>query len=319
MLLKLVISGFLLTFFVWRTPLHEIWRHLRHLDLASLTAAILLSLAAWCLSGARLWCLLPQFRIGELIRVNFASMFYGTVLPGQIAGDVVKAYRLGQQSIQVGRAEAATLVDRVIALFAMFLIGSVAAYFVPAIPIALRLFFAAGSLTIILCCTVAASRPFRHLVLEKLMSSNAGRIRGFIRQFGIAMHDFLHRPLHVLGVFVLAMFFHVMCIAINQLLGQALHISLAWAAWATIYAGVSLLVLLPISLAGIGLRESGYVGMLSLFGTTTAGALSLSFTQFALVLLGAAIGGLLELGGIARARKRSRTVRESTALNQRDR
>jgi len=238
---------------------------------------------------------LSQFRIGQLIRVNFVSMFYSTVLPGQVAGDVVKAYRLGRQSMQMGQAEAATLVDRVIALFAMFLIGSISACFVPTIPSGLRMFFVGGALVTISCCAVAASTPFRRVLLERLLPSSAGRVRIFIRQFGIAMHECLHRPLRVLGVFALAIAFHALCIAVNILLGCSLNISLIWTAWPVVYAGVSLLVLLPVSVAGIGLRESGYVGILSLFGTPAAAALSLSFTMFAIAILGAAIGGLMEL------------------------
>lgn len=295
LLLKLVISGALIGLFLWRTPLSEIWSHLRTLDVGALIASAILSLVAWCLSGARLWCLLPSFRISELIRVNFASIFYGTILPGQIAGDVVKAYRLGRRSSIPGYAEAATLVDRVLALLAMFMIGAAAAFFTPKLPTILRLFFVAGALAIVLACGVAASNSFRHLLLERFIPSGGGRIRSFIRQFGIAMHDYLRRPLQMLGVLVVAVLFHLLCIIVNVLLGHALRIPLTWTEWALIYAGVTLLVLLPVSIAGIGLREGGYIGMLSLFGVSAAAALSMSFIVFGLALFGAIIGGLLEL------------------------
>lgn len=301
LLLKLAVSGVLLGVFLWRTPLNQVWSHLRHLDIASLIAATLLAVAGWWLSAARLRCLLPEFRVGELVRATFVALFYSTVLPGQIAGDVVKAYRLGRRSTQTGHAEAATLIDRVIALLAMFCIGAVAACFAPAIPSALRLFFVAGALAIALGCTVAATAPFRHLLLERLLPPGVGRIRTFVRHFGIALHDCLRRPLRVLAVFCLALLFHALLIAIQMLLGHALHITLTWTVWAVVYAGVTLLVLVPISIAGIGLRESGYIGMLSMFGVSGAAALSLSFTVFAIALFGAAVGGVLELGEPLRA------------------
>lgn len=316
-LLKLVVSGTLLGVFLWRTPLDQIWIHLRHLDVISFGTAGMMSLAAWWLSGARLWCLLPEFRVGELVRATFIALFYGTILPGQIAGDVVKAYRLGRQSMQTGHAEAATLIDRALALLAMFAIGAVTACFVPAIPSALRLFFMAGTLVVMLSCVTAASAPFRHVLLGRLLPPGPGRVRNFIRNFGVAMHDCLRRPLRMLGVFVLALLFHVLCIAIHVLLGYALHISLSWNVWAVVYAGVTLLVLLPISVAGIGLRESGYIGMLSLFGVSAAVALSLSFTMFALALFGAAIGGLMELGKAPH--RRAGAASRSMAIRQSDR
>jgi glycosyltransferase 2 family protein len=67
-----------------------------------------------------------------------------------------------------------------------------------------------------------------------------------------------------------------------------------------VYAGVSLLVLLPITVAGLGLREGGYVGLLGLFGVGAADALSLSFVLFAYALCGAFVGFLVEMGGRSR-------------------
>ena len=294
LLLKFVISGVLLGLFLWRTPLSEIWSHLHSLNAVSLIGAVVLSVVAWCLSGARLWWLLPGFRISELIHVNFTSIFYGTILPGQIAGDVVKAYRLGRRSPSPGYAEAATLVDRVVALLAMFIIGAGAAFFAPKLPPILRMFFVAGALAILFICGVAASNPFRHVLLERVLPSGAGQFRSFIRQFGIAMHDCLRRPLRMLGVLVVAVLFHVLCIIVNVLLGHALRIPLTWIEWSLVYTGVTLLVLLPISVAGIGLRESGYIGMLSLFSVSAAAALSMSFIVFGLALFGALVGGVLE-------------------------
>lgn len=61
------------------------------------------------------------------------------------------------------------------------------------------------------------------------------------------------------------------------------------------YASVSVLMLLPISVAGIGLREGGYVGLLALFGVSSDTSLALSFTFLGYALFGALLGGALEL------------------------
>jgi uncharacterized membrane protein YbhN (UPF0104 family) len=79
------------------------------------------------------------------------------------------------------------------------------------------------------------------------------------------------------------------------LLGDALGIKLQWVDWTVVYAGVSLLMLLPISVAGLGLREGGYVGLLALFGYKASAALSLSFAILGASLVAALVGGGLEL------------------------
>jgi len=54
---------------------------------------------------------------------------------------------------------------------------------------------------------------------------------------------------------------------------------------------------LPISIAGIGLREGGYVGLLAIFGIAATPALSLSLSLFAYTLVGALLGWIAELTG----------------------
>lgn len=309
LLLKVSVSGLLLALFLWRTPLDQIWLHLQQLDALSLSAALILSFVAWWLSAVRLWSLLPEYRLAELVRATFIALFYATVLPGQIAGDVVKAYRLGRTGTRTGHAEAATLIDRILAILAMFCIGAISAVSSASAPVALRIFFVCGAAGILLGGLIVSGTFFRHVVLERLLPPGTNRIRNFVRHFAIALHDCLRHPARMATALVLALLFHALCIVIQMLLGRALHLPLDWADWAVVYAGVTLLVLLPISVAGIGLRESGYVGMLALFGAGSAAALSLSFTMFALTLAGAVVGGGLELANTPRGQRQGTEAR----------
>ena len=309
LLLKLAVSAALLGIFLWRTPLHQVALYLGRLDFATLAAAAALSLAAWWLSGVRLWCLLPEFRVRALLLATFASLFYAVVLPGQIAGDVVKAYRLGRQSTRTGHAEAATVVDRALAIFALFCLGGAATFGAGAISSALRALLVGGAVAIALCGVAMASTRVRDALHAR--GAGGGRIRHFLRHFAIALHDCLRKPSRMFANFLLALVFHALCIAIQMLLGQALGIALSWSEWTIVHAGVTLLVLLPITVAGIGLREGGYVGMLALFGVAAPQALPLSLMIFALTLFGAAIGATLEMRA-AMARRDAATPQTRT-------
>ena len=63
-------------------------------------------------------------------------------------------------------------------------------------------------------------------------------------------------------------------------------------------------MLLPISVAGIGLREGGYLGLLAFFGVNRETALALSFAFFGYLLFGALLGGATELLQVMRARRK---------------
>lgn len=305
LLLKLAISCVLLGLLLWRVPLGEIGMHLRSFGPTTLLLVLGLSLACWVVAAVRLWCLLPEYRYRDLLLLTFIARFYATVLPGQIAGDVVKAYRLGRQSARAGHAEAATLLDRGLGLFALFLISAVASLYSARVPLPLRLFFIFGTVGIVVGGVIASSRWFRTEFVERLLSRRKGRVSVFIRDFSIAFHDHLRRPMMLVAAVVLGLVFHAGCVAMQILLGNDLGMRLQWSDWTVVYAGVSLLMLLPITVAGLGLREGGYVGLLALFGYKASAALSLSFAMFGVSLVATLMGGVMEL---ATAMTRARTA-----------
>ncbi|HXE14912.1 MAG TPA: lysylphosphatidylglycerol synthase transmembrane domain-containing protein [Bryobacteraceae bacterium] len=294
-LLKLGISCVLLGLILWRVPLTDIGAHLRSFGAGILLAAIGLSLVQWGIAAVRLWCLLPEFRYRDLLHATFVAKFYGTILPGQVAGDVVKAYRLGRQSDRAGHAEAATAVDRGVGLFALFIISAIAALHSAHLPLPLRLFFVCGVIAMAACGVAASSRLFRLGVVDGFLSRRHGRIGTFLHDFSIALHNCMRRPLALIAAMVPAILFHAACVWMQVLLGDSLGIRLSWSDWTCVYAGISLLMVLPVSVAGLGLREGGYVGLLALFGYEAGVALSLSFAVFGVSLAGAVLGGALEL------------------------
>jgi uncharacterized protein (TIRG00374 family) len=308
LLLKVAISCVLLGLLLWRVPLGEIGTHLRSFGPTTLLLVLVVSLACWVVAAVRQWCLLPEYRYRDLLLLTFIARFYATVLPGQIAGDVVKAYRLGRQSSRTGHAEAATLLDRGLGLFALFLISAIASLYSARVPLLLRLFFIFGTMAIVAGGVIASSRLFRTEIVERLLSRRKGRVSAFARDFSIAFHDHLRRPMMLVAAVVLGLVFHAGCVAMQVLLGNDLGMRLSWADWTVVYAGVSLLMLLPISVAGLGLREGGYVGLLALFGYKASTALSLSFAMFGISLVATLVGGALELATVMTRARATRSA-----------
>jgi len=293
--LKLAVSGALIAWLVLRIPLSDVITQLKSLDAVSLATGAVLSLAAWWLSALRLHCLAPEMRLADVVRMTFIGLYYGTVLPGQVAGDLMKAYRLSPAQSTPGRAVAATLVDRVVATFALFLIGACAAPWVPQAPNALKWGLAFAAIGILAGILLLAHPRIRALLLRRSDSQEVNGIRGLPARLASGLQSIMQRPSRLVKSFQIALVFHALCVAIHLVLAHALRIDLPIAVWALVYAGIAVLLLLPISIAGLGLREGGYVGLLGLFGIGADRALSLSFVFFAYTLLGAVLGWIAEL------------------------
>lgn len=300
-LLKLSVSTALLTWLLARTPFDSLAREFGRLGVGTLLIGAALSVVAWLISALRLWCIAPEFRLIEVMRMTFIALFYGTVLPGQIAGDVVKAYRLSHSQQFPGHAAAATLVDRGIALLALFLLGAGAALQLPEAPVGLRVTLCVASLALASAGILLALPVLRHMLntLAQITGSRAARFFGFLERLACALRDALRRPGRIVFSMLLAVLFHIICVGIQVVLGDALDLLLAPAAWTLVYAGVSVAVLLPISIAGIGLREGSYVALLALFGVSQESALALSLVFLGYTLFGALLGGVLDLRYIA--------------------
>lgn len=268
---------------------------LSSVDVASLFWALVLALASWLLSSVRLWVVAPEFRLRDVVQMTFVGIYYGTILPGQVTGDVMKAYRLSHGQAAPGQAAAATLIDRLIATVALFVLGALAAPWAKETPAALTPLFAAAAGSVICGMALFAQRRTQLLLVRWLEPGRSTGFRGLAARFMAALHSALQHPIRLAVCFLLAAVFHALCVAIHVTLGGALGIELAMPTWALVYAGVALILLLPVTVAGLGLREGGYVGLLALFGVAAPQSLSLSLLIFGYLLLGAALGWLVEL------------------------
>ncbi len=304
--LKACLSVVLLAWLLARTPLVALAHELARLGAGTLTLGAALALLTWVLSAVRWWCIAPEFRLGDVVRMTFIALFYGTVLPGQVAGDVVKAYRLSASQRHGGHAAAATLIDRGVAMLALALIGAIAATSLAEVPPRLRIALWVGCAGLLCSGSLLASSSVRDRLVALTQSSGSGRIaRGlaFLQRLAHALHDAIRRPGRIALAFGLALAYHALCILIHLVLAHALGLALGVAAWSLVYASVSVLMLLPISVAGIGLREGGYVGLLALFGVSSDTALALSFTFLGYTLVGAMLGGATELWQVVRTKR----------------
>ena len=291
--LKAAISSGLLVWLLLHTPLAEIRDVLSRLDPRAALAGLALAFATWCLSALRLWLLAFEFPFGTMARMTFVGMYYGTVLPGQVAGDVVKAYRLSAGQSAPGRAAAATFVDRVVAMAGLLVTCAFAVPWVRELPARLGAAIAIAAALGVLGVALGSHPRVRSWLLDASPGERSAP-RSLAARFGSGLHQVLEHRGRLASNFAVAMAYHAVCVAIHVVVGTALGIELSVAAWCVTYTGVSLLTLLPVSIAGVGLREGGYVGLLGLFGIPAAQALSLSLLIFAYALVGALAGAVLD-------------------------
>jgi len=275
---------------------------------------LLLALALFALScpiAALRWKLFAsEAPLRKLLELTLVGQFYSIVLPGQIAGEVVKAYRLGRGAADAERLAASVFVDRVIGVIALLLVACAGIALSPHhLPEALSVAILAV-MTMLFFGLFALRIPVLHaFALGSAHWLSGTRLRRFapaLERAIEAWRQFSRKPSRLVFSLILGIAFQLLAIGIYAVLGTNIGIQLTPYDWAWVVAIASVAVLLPLSIAGLGLREGALVGCLAWLGVSGERAIALSLGVFAIMLSGAAAGGLLELIRIVRAATRSK-------------
>jgi uncharacterized membrane protein YbhN (UPF0104 family) len=231
---------------------------LRHVDARWALAGSLCTLLLIASLATRWRIFLRQQRIelrfGTIFSLTWAGQFFNSVLPGSTGGDFVKIYQLCRLAPGQKAAAAATvLTDRLSALVALLVLAGVAFAIAPA-PLQ-SLAGRGGSMgTVVLwgCVALVAASVSGWLAFRFLRATHwLGRLQ---RTLAASKKSFeLNRNL--LAAVVLSFGIHFLNFLIVFLFARSLGIGISYAQVLLIMPVVLLLVMMPVTVNGHGLRE----------------------------------------------------------------
>jgi uncharacterized protein (TIRG00374 family) len=292
---KAAVSAGLIALILRGIDSRAVLEHLQSADRACVAASILVTTSIALLHARRWEVVLGRLEhgvpFGEAFKLVLIGYFFNQTLPSTVGGDAYRvwgAYKLG---IHAGTALLSVVVDRVLALMSLVLMICAGAWWLfeivqaPLARWAIALLIAGcvtGSALLLLLARFAATverwRPARLLVsvskgaLRVLSSARAG-----LQVLGLTLLGYVAISF---AVFVLA---------------KGLDVDLGMGHALLFVPLVTLIAVLPVSIAGWGLRESSMVVALGLIGVPSTQALSLS-VLFGLVVMASGVpGGILWL------------------------
>lgn len=230
--------------------------------------------------------------LGAMLRFSLVSSFFGIFLPGGAGADLVMALRLCRDGKDRAGILAAILFTRVAGLLAMVVVALVVMLAVPTpfrglVPVCVAILFAGGVLAFANRPSVVAT--MRGLVPERWREGRAigavERLLGALRQFS-----------HVRSLWLPALGLIAMALArggMDYLMARAVGVDLPLAWFFVFSTAVSIITLLPVSVAGIGVREASYAGLFALAGADQSLGIAVSLLSFSLSLWVAVAGGIL--------------------------
>lgn len=311
-LAKFLVSIILLILVLSRLDRDELLLRLRAADFGLLASALLLFIGGVFLRAFRWRALLADralsVPVGVLARLYFVGQFFNTFLPTGFGGDVVRAVELARYGVGTAEAVSTVFLDRLSGLMAFFLMTLVALPFAGnLIPSQIRwvlvAFGAAGIAGTWLMFERRYTTPLIDGMFARINFPYKPRV---VRLYESLRANSPHATLQAMGIGLL---FNLLLIAINLIVSRAFHLDLSPAYFFLFVPIISTLLLLPVGVNGLGVREWSYVVLFGSAGVDPEVATAMSLAFWAITVATGLIGGALSAVQGARGVLRAPTDR----------
>lgn len=297
--LKVAVTLALLAFALVRADLRGVGDALADLGPAAVALLAVLTAAQIALSAFR-WHRVLAY-LGESIpTLSLASdtlvgTTYNMLLPTTVGGDVVRALRCARRAGAPQHAWASVVYERIMGLACLALLPASALALGAARAKPIYLVVAGSALVLFAAFLAYAHAPLR--LVARLAERRAPTIAGFSSHLADSFAGPLARPAARLETFAWSLAYQIVALSMIVVASGRATDS---AAWLAAYVGtpiVLILAMLPITIAGLGLRESLFVAILPEFGLPVARAGMLAFVWLAANLACAIAGGVVAMTG----------------------
>lgn len=254
-------------------------------------AVILLFLQQYLLAIGWKMALLSKgytFHSTHIFKSILTSGFFGIVLPSTFAADLIMTFFIGRSIPEKHHAPSALMYIRMLNILFLVIISVIFMNAVPQLSI-----FRTLLLITLLCILIFYLISL--LWLKYLAWMEKYYITRFIYKIFYSFTEFsknMHYTSRIIPIMIIASFARI---ALDYLLARSIGIELPLTYYLAIVPIVMIVSIVPISIAGLGVRESIYVFLFSLIGLPKAIGFSISLLVFSLSIWSATAGGIIYL------------------------
>ena len=289
-LIKLTVSALLLYLILRNIDVRATATAAARIPLLTLTTALLLQIASNCVATGRWYVIMNKIGVSGsfffYLRSFFKGAFFNQGLPTSIGGDGLRIIDATRIAPKKEDAVFGVFIDRVIGLAGLLLLN-IAALLINHTLLPANIYLPLlGMLTLLFLGLLAL------YFLRKIPLFNANNLLGYLGRLSIHYHQVYSSAPAILLQTGLSVLTHLLAMTAFYILGNGLGLHYPLMVYLALVPPVILLTILPISLAGWGIREGAMIGLFLLIGADKAAVLSFSII-YGLVNLVASLPGLV--------------------------
>lgn len=287
-LIKLAVSLGLLYFVLTKYDLQAVIDSLFQAKLMYLLLALGLFAVFTVMSAWRLYLVFTLFSkapiaFSRVLKGYLIGSTYNIVLPTAIGGDVARAYYLRTPDHSLKRTAFLSVIDRALGLGFLIVLGILALVMVKPDLNQIATQMDVGQLSLFLLLGFLAGIA----IIIALIYVFKEKTTLLLKQMAQIS------PIGLAKLFTVSLVVQFVAVALTYSLGLAFGIQLSFVIYMLLVPVISVIVVLPISIGGIGLREISSVTLFTFFGAAGPAVVAMSLVQYAYLLIAAGAGGLV--------------------------
>lgn len=304
--IKLGVSIFLIVFIFSKVSFSDIFKILQSFNLFYILISLFFVILCYIINSIKWKMLLDYFgfrkRFFSLFKLNLIAIFYGLVLPGgQITGEAVKCFKIIKRNNGNGKGRLiiTVLMDKITGFIGFIILGLIGILLSDKQVSEYRnilmafIFFSLVSIFFLFLFNEKISIIVKKIYL--FLFKKESKIKELIER-GI---DLIFAYKNAYDVLLLSVVYGILFQFFNTLivyflaLSIKVDVSLINLLW--IVSLVNMVLIIPVTILGIGLREWSLVYFLGLINISYGESLSLSMLIFFVLLFIGLLGGIIEL------------------------
>ncbi len=298
-LIRIAISVALLTYLFRQVDERAMARLIRNADLGLILWALAIFSLTYILCFYR-WTMLLKASDVHLpsgkVAVSYAGgLFFNLFLPSTIGGDLVRTLDLGRYTKKPGQVVASVFLDRLSGYVGLVILALISLFFgwrlIEDRNIIMSITVVTGILVLILLVL------FNEFLYQKINRVFGASILGRVGQAFKAMHDRLHdfrahKKVMLYNVMI-SFFIQIISPLTSYMVALALGIKINPFFFFIFMPVIGAITLLPISMGGLGLRDTMTVIFFAKAGVSKDLAFAMSLLNFSFLLIFGLLAGLL--------------------------
>jgi glycosyltransferase 2 family protein len=292
-LFKVIVSLGLITLLISQVDFKEIINILKNVDITMIIYALTLLTVQVFIATVR-WQLVLKCQKIELdykntLQILYSGLFFNQAMPSSVGGDVIRGYYLKKQGMTLGHATLGVLMDRLFGMVGLVLLV------LASLPLLFELVNNSIARTGVLLIASSISLALLLVFFTDKLPGNFSHfkiIKGLYSLSREGRHCISDRHSGLI-ILLISVLIHLISVFSVMIMSIGLGLDIEWGGFLLMVPLVGLMMVVPISIAGWGVREGVMVVGFGYLGVASEAALALSILYGLSILVVALPGGVI--------------------------